>query len=76
MGVDAQGALVVHVDPMGPAAQAGVVPGDVITEANGHHVANVSDLTKVLASMKNGSIISLHVTDTSGQPRIANVRVG
>ncbi|MCG6986578.1 MAG: trypsin-like peptidase domain-containing protein [Gemmatimonadetes bacterium] len=75
-GVNAQGALVVHVDPMGPAAEAGIISGDVITEANGHHVRTVSDLTKVLGSLKSGAIITLHVTDTSGQARIANVRVG
>ncbi len=76
MGVNAEGALVVHVDPMGPAAEAGIAPGDVITEANGHHVRNVSDLTRVLRTLKDGAIMSLHVTDTSGQPRIANLRVG
>lgn len=76
MGVDTQGALVVHVDPMGPAARAGLRPGDVVTEANGHKVTDVSDLTDVLASAQSGSVMSLKVVDTTGQPRIANVRVG
>jgi hypothetical protein len=30
----------------------------------------------VLSSAKTGSVMTLQVTDTSGQPRIANVRVG
>jgi serine protease Do len=76
MGVNAQGALVVRVDPMGPAARAGIRPGDVVVSANGKEVDNVSDLTGVLANAKSGSILSLKVLDTTGQTRIANVRVG
>jgi serine protease Do len=75
-GVNAQGALVVHVDPMGPAAEAGIISGDVITEANGHHVGDVKDLTRVLGSLKTGAIITLRVTQSDGTARIANVRVG
>jgi serine protease Do len=75
MGVDTQGALVVRVDPMGPAARAGLQPGDVITEANGHKVTDVNDLTGVLSSAKKGSVMSLRVMDANNQPRIANVRV-
>jgi serine protease Do len=76
MGVDTQGALVVRVDPMGPAARAGIRPGDVVTRANGQEVTDVGDLTAVLQSAKSGSVMSLLLTDANGQTRIANVRVG
>jgi serine protease Do len=76
MGVNAQGALVVRVDPMGPAARAGIRPGDVVVSVNGKEVDNVSDLTGVLANADTGSVLSLKVMDTAGQTRIANVRVG
>ncbi len=76
MGVDTQGALVVRVDPMGPAARAGIRPGDVVTSVNGHSVDRVEDLTRALAGADSGSVVSLKVMDTSGQARIANVRVG
>jgi len=76
MGVDTQGALVVRVDPMGPAARAGIRPGDVITSVDGKSVDRVEDLTRVLGKADSGSVLSLKVIDTSGQSRIANVRVG
>lgn len=76
MGVDTEGALVVRVDPMGPAARAGIRPGDVVTSVNGKSVERVEDLTHVLGDADSGSVLSLKVMDTSGQSRIANVRVG
>ncbi len=76
MGVETKGALVVRVDPMGPAARAGIRPGDVVTSVNGQPVGRVEDLTAVLSDAKSGSVLSLRVMDTSGQTRIANVRVG
>ncbi len=76
MGVETEGALVVRVDPMGPAARAGIRPGDVVTSVNGKPVERVEDLTGVLADAASGSVLSLKVMDTTGQTRIANVRVG
>lgn len=76
MGVQAKGALVVRVDPMGPAARAGLRPGDVVTSVNGHSVERVEDLTKVLGDADAGSILTLKILDSAGQSRIANVRVG
>jgi serine protease Do len=76
MGVETKGALVVRVDPMGPAARAGIRPGDVVTSVDGKPVTRVEDLTKVLSDAQTGSVLSLRVMDTTGQTRIANVRVG
>ena len=76
MGVEAKGALIVRVDPMGPAARAGLRPGDVVTSVNGESVESVQDVTDALGGAESGSILSLKVLDTAGQSRIANVRVG
>jgi serine protease Do len=48
LGADVEGVVVVEVDPMGPAARAGVEPGDLIVEVDREPVANVSDLEKRL----------------------------
>ena len=47
-----------------------------MTSVNGHSVDRVEDLTRALTGADSGSVVSLKVMDTSGQTRIANVRVG
>jgi len=39
----------------GPAAQAGIRPGDVIAEVGGKRVTNVSELLTAVASLKPGT---------------------
>ena len=41
---DVQGVAVVEIDPEGPAARAGIQPGDVILEADRKPVASVAEL--------------------------------
>jgi S1-C subfamily serine protease len=43
-----QGLAVIGVDPVGPAADAGVREGDVIEAANGQSVRSAADLNGVL----------------------------
>jgi serine protease DegQ len=55
-GVKAKrGVLITGVLQNGPAAQAGVRPGDVIMEVGGKNVSNVSELLTTVAALKPGS---------------------
>jgi serine protease Do len=56
---DRPGVLVQHLDQEGPAAQSGVVKGDLVTRANGAELSRVSDLHRALASAKPGDQIQL-----------------
>ena len=49
------GALVAQVSPGGAAAKAGLEPGDVILEFNGHAVANRDELVKTVVATKPGT---------------------
>jgi serine protease Do len=55
------GALVGDVDKKGPAAQAGLQPGDVIIEANNKPIDNQRELRLLIGDMAPGSQINLKV---------------
>jgi serine protease Do len=55
------GALVSSVDAAGPAAKAGLQPGDVITAVNGSPVADSTDLPAQVASLAPGSSATVTV---------------
>jgi serine protease DegQ len=50
-----KGVLITGVLQNGPAAQAGVKPGDVVVEVGGKDVANVSELLSTVAALKPGT---------------------
>jgi S1-C subfamily serine protease len=50
-----KGVLITGVLQNGPAAQAGVKPGDVVVQVGGKDVANVSELLSTVASLKPGT---------------------
>ena len=54
---DTTGLVVRDVDPSGPAADAGIQPGDVIVEANREPVRSGADLQKAMA--KGGQVVLL-----------------
>ncbi|PXW24309.1 DegQ family serine endoprotease [Paraburkholderia caballeronis] len=56
-----QGALVSSVDPGGPAAKAGLQPGDVILSVNGQPVDDSTMLPSLIAGIKPGSKADLQV---------------
>lgn len=53
------GVLVQHLDDEGPAAQAGILKGDLLTKADGTELSRASDLHRALASAKPGDSIRL-----------------
>jgi serine protease Do len=56
-----QGALVSSVDASGPAAKAGLQPGDVILSVNGSPVSDSADLPSQVASLKPGTSANVQV---------------
>jgi serine protease Do len=60
LGLDkAEGALVASVDPSGPAAGAGVEPGDVILEVDGERVGEMRRLPRMIAERDPGETVAL-----------------
>ena len=55
------GAYVRNVDPGGPAAIAGVEPGDVILSFSGREIGKSTDLPRIVGEIKPGSIANLQV---------------
>ncbi len=69
------GALVASVTPGGPAAKAGIQPGDVITALNGQTVEDSHKLTMSVGAMKPGEQAFLTVW-RKGQSRQVQVALG
>jgi serine protease Do len=70
---DRRGAIVAAVPP-GPAATAGIEPGDVIVEFNGKPVNRSEDLPQIVAATAPGTTVPVKVI-RGGQERTFNVRV-
>lgn len=56
-----EGALVSSVEPKGPAAKAGVHPGDVITAFNGHKIEHMTDLPRMVGATQPGTDVTIQV---------------
>lgn len=65
------GVIITGVLQNGPAAQAGIQPGDVVTTVDGKAVANVSQLLTAVAALKPGSPAPLTVLRKDRQIEIA-----
>jgi serine protease Do len=68
-----RGALVSSVEKDGPAAKAGIQPGDVILGVGGHPIEHYGELSGAIAAMKPGSDTTLDVWRGGKQ---LNVSVG
>jgi serine protease Do len=58
---DMKGVLVAAVEPGGPAAKAGLEPGDVIVAYEGQPVQNANELPRRVAATKPGTTVTLDV---------------
>lgn len=72
-GSSASGAVVEGTLSGSPAAQAGLVQGDVITGLNGHTITSSSDLSNDLVPEHPGDQVQLQWVNTSGQTQTATV---
>ena len=67
------GAVVASVVRGGPAAAAGVSPGDVITAIDGRAISSSSSITAAILAKKPGAKVTIQLTDRSGAARSATV---
>jgi serine protease Do len=73
-GAGAKGALVVAVEPEGPAAKAGVKPGDILVAIQGRPIDDSNRLPRLVASLKPGTTAELKVI-RDGQVKTLTVTV-
>lgn len=66
-----RGVVVTAVDDDGPAARAGVEPGDVVTQFDGKNVFSRSDFTSLLAEHTVGDQVELVVTRSGKEKRFS-----
>lgn len=70
-----RGALVAAVEQAGPAAQAGIKPGDILLSVNGSAVESAADLARFVASTQPGAVASIEIW-RQGEKLQAKVQVG
>jgi putative serine protease PepD len=71
-----QGVLVQTVTAGGPAAKAGLVPGDVITAVNRHQTPTIDDLTSAVSELKPGRTVTLEVVTQRGAHKTLSLTLG
>jgi S1-C subfamily serine protease len=70
---DAAGATIAGVVADGPADQAGLAAGDVITAIGRTTIATADDVSTALADLDPGATVAVTWTDTTGQSQTATV---
>jgi serine protease Do len=70
-----KGAVVAGLVAGGPAARAGLAPGDVVVSVNGHAVTNGNEMTREVAKIHAGDAIHLDVF-RNGKERTVDVIAG
>jgi serine protease Do len=69
----AEGALVNEVEPGGPAAKAGIEPGEVILSVDKTPITHASELPRVIARHRPGAAVALEVMNKAKGKRTVNV---
>lgn len=69
-------AVVVSVTPGGPAARAGIRPGDAITSIAGQPVGNPSDVAAVLATLQPGRTVTIASVTPTGASATVKATLG
>jgi S1-C subfamily serine protease len=70
------GIVVASVTRGGPAARAGITPGDEITSVNGRSVTSPADLSEALATLAPGKTVTVAVTKQNGSRATVKVKLG
>jgi S1-C subfamily serine protease len=70
------GAVISGLISGGPAAQAGLAEGDVITSVDGQSVTSASDLSSLMQHYKPGERVRVGYTDSTGATRTATITLG
>ncbi|MEO5897434.1 MAG: PEGA domain-containing protein [Vicinamibacterales bacterium] len=73
---DVVGALIVGIDPRGPAAAATAKIADIVWQADGKPVADAAALAGIVAAHKAGDSITLDVRDAAGAAKRVELKVG
>jgi S1-C subfamily serine protease len=74
-GSSASGASVASTVTNGPAQEAGLAQGDVITSLGGKTIGSANDLTNAISVYHPGDKVSIGWTDSSGQTHTATVQL-
>jgi len=74
-GSSASGASVASTVTNGPAQEAGLAEGDVITSLGGRTITTPNDLTNAISQYHPGDKVSIGWTDSSGQTHTATVQL-
>jgi S1-C subfamily serine protease len=69
-------AIVLHVTPKGPAANAGVRAGDIIASIDDHAVQSSDDLAAILANLKPAQKVPLTVRTPNGRSSTLRITLG
>jgi S1-C subfamily serine protease len=70
------GVGIVVVSPGGPAAAAGIKPGEIITAIDGSPVHTTADLTGALAGLAPGKVVPVVLATPAGASRTVQVTLG
>ena len=76
IGQASAGVYVSAVTPAGPAARAGIKPGDVIIAVDGKETLTIDALGTALASKKPGQTVTLSILGQDGSKRSVQVTLG